>query len=284
MEEHQADDSQKQHDEGGEGQREPPDEPPTPEPVEEPEPAPLTQEAHMKLSAEREAKIRAKLNLADDVEITDQHVDDYFAKDEADREQETMQREMQDTARIKATVDEQLKPFYDGGTMSKVQFDNWAKTIMRNENPLDQLKEVVATLEQQFGQPGTKKQEQQEQRVEKDPSAQKDVEKAEEDETVTVDGVELPIGKARKHFMQLCAEGGNTNGAFKHAYRATKEEFGMDTMRALATAGKIGTKLEGETNVKAFRRQLRQAKTFTGMIKPGEDVEVRDPWSKNKSE
>ena len=286
------DDSNKQHDEGGEGQREPPDEPPTPEPVEEPEPSTLTQEAHMKLSAEREAKIRSTLNLADDVEITEQHVDDYLEKEEADREHKDMQREMQDTARIRATVDEGLKPFYDEGKMSKVQLDNWAKTIMRSDQPLEQLKEVVTTLEQQFGAPGAQQQQQQQQRVDQDPGAEAAAAAAaaaaeeddEEKETVTVEGVDLPVGKARKRFRELCKEGGNTDGAFKYAYRTVKEEFGMPTMRAMSTASQIDTKLEGESDIKAFRRRLRQTNTFRSMINADEDVQVKDPWSKNKSQ
>ena len=280
------DTQQQQLDEGGGQRREPPEEPPPADAPGAPEqPTTSSEEEDMKLTKERAAKVRKALNLGDEVEITDDHLEQYFAKEEADREQEQMQQEMQETARIRAQVDEQLKPFYDAGNMSKAQLDQWTGTIMRAENPVAQMEHTVELLTNQFGDPAKQTEPPpQPTTLPSDPNAQQSrqqqTEQDDEDNETMVDpktGVTHPIGQARKRFKQLCEEGGNTTGAYKDAYRSLKEEFGMDCVRALSTASQIKTNLEGEAEAKSFRQSIRKARTFSSLIDKKDVEEVHAP-------
>lgn len=226
----------------------------------------------MNLSKEREAKIRQALNLDDGVEITEDHVEQYLAKQEQEQADQEMQREMADTARMKKEVENQLKPFYDKGNMSKAQFDKWTATIMRSDDPQAQLKNVVEQLSDQFGDPAEsaaanqaaqQAQQQQQAAVDSDPGAG---DPPPEEKT--------KVEKALELYKKVCDDNGNTVAAFKMAYQTIKEhpEYGMPVLRELQTLNKISaqkTDAEGNKEFKTdkeFRQEIVGASTFKNMI------------------
>lgn len=230
----------------------------------------------MKLSDEREKKIRATLSLADDVEINEGHVDEYFAKVEAERAEEDMQRDMQNTAQIKKEVDEQLAPFYENGSMSEAQRKQWTQTIMRSDDPRKQLETVVGQLKTTFGDPAAlpaepaAQQQQQQTGVQGDPAAG-DGDEEETDEE-----------KAIKLFKQICEEGGNTEGAYKRAVVTVKDTFGMDTFRKISTPNQVDASQIGkDEKSSSFRRQLMGASTFRGLI--NDPVETKEERRKSNT-
>ena len=228
----------------------------------------------MNLSKEREAKIRKALNLDDVVEITEDHVEQYLAKQEQDEADREMQREMEATARTKKDVESQLKPFYDKGNMSKAQLDKWTATIMRSDDPVSQLASVIETLTSQFGDPAAaadpdanaqqqQQQQQQEQRIDADPGAAGDAPKE-----------KTKVEKALELYQQVCNDNGNTVAAFKLAYQTIKEhpDYGMPVLRELQTLNKISAQKTDENGNKEFktdkefRQQIVGATTFKNLI------------------
>ena len=255
-----------QHDDGeGAPRRETPNDPP---------PTHAPQEIPMKLSAERQAKIRKALSIADDIEITEDHVEQFMAKEEAEREDENMQREIAETARIRSEVESELKPFYDAGFMSQAQRQRWTGTIMQADDPREHLATVVGQLKDTFGDPAAAPAAADpQQRVDADPAAAAAAASA---AAAAAADADTPIEKARARFKQICDDGGNTINAFKLAYRRVKEEYGLEVLRELQTSSKINTKgAADDTKSKAFRQELTNANGFQSLINDDEVQNVR---------
>ena len=269
----QPDPDSQQHDDGeGASRREPPNHMP---PIHEP------QETAMKLSAERQAKIRNALSFADDTEITEDHVEQFMAREEAEREDENMQREIAETARIRSEVEDELKSFYDAGFMSRAQRIKWTGTIMQADDPREHLATVVGQLKDTFGDPAAP------------PLADVDAAAAPTAPQQLVDGdpadagaearaaaaaaaAETPVENARAFYTDICNKNGNTINAFKLAYRRTKEKFGIEVVRELSISSKINTDgAVDDKKTKVFRQQLTDANAFQSLIKDDEVQNVR---------